>query len=88
MLGAFDSVSVIEGVDVDPLESSEWGEELAVVESTGSTDGVVSGSSHHGSLDGGFCLIFVVVVGQVSPDPERASIIWTFIVSNDNLLAY
>lgn len=58
------------------------------MESSSSADGVVSGSSHHGSLDHGFCLIFVVGVGEVAPDPEWTSIVGTLIVSNDELLAY
>lgn len=58
------------------------------MESARSTDGVVSWSSHHWRLDEGFCLILVVGVGKVFPDPERTSIVGTFIISNDKLLAY
>jgi len=58
------------------------------VESSGSTDRVVSGSSHHWGSNGGLCLIFVILVRGVAPDPERTGVVWAFIGSDNKLFAY
>lgn len=77
---------VVEGVDVDPLHGSEWRQQLAVVETSSLRDVVVHWSSHHWSLHHRLGLGSVVGVLHVGPDPEGASVVGSFILSDNELL--
>lgn len=74
-------------IDIDPLERSEWREELAVMETGSITNPVVSWGSHHWRLDKGLGLVVVVSVLQVLPDPEGASVEWTKIGTDSKFLS-
>jgi hypothetical protein len=84
----FDTISIKESVNVDPLESSEGTQKLAVVETSSGTDAIVSRSSHHGGVEDGLGLVSIVVVLEVLPDPKRASIIRSMVISNYEFFAY
>jgi hypothetical protein len=78
---------VIEGIDINPLHGSEWREDLAVVESSSGPDWIVGWGPHHWGLDHSLCLVSVVLILHIVPDPEWTSIVWTFVVANHEFLA-
>jgi len=47
---------------------------------------VVSWSRHVRSDDSGLCLVFVIRVGEVSPDPSWSNVHGTIVITEDKLL--
>lgn len=82
-----ETISVVEGVDVDPLDGSEWGQHFAVVESGSVGDEVIGWGSHHWGSDGLLCLGSIVLVAEILPNPEWTSIVWTFVCTHNHLLS-
>lgn len=56
------------------------------METSSATNEVVSWGSHHRSLDSDSLLVVTLSVLHVSPDPQRALVVGTKIVSSDVLL--
>jgi hypothetical protein len=76
----------LERVDVDPLESSVWGEEFAVVVTLNLDLPVVEWKSHGLRSDGGLSVVLVVFVGKVCPDPSWAGLSWSLVFSGHEFL--
>jgi len=86
VLTVLDRVMVKLWVVVDPLKCTEWRQEFAVVEASGCTNWIVSWGAHHWWLDHGLSFLVIVVILKIFPDPERASIEWSKIVTDHKLL--
>lgn len=86
-LSVLHSVLGVETVDVHPLHNMEWRENLAVVEASGGLNTVVDWSSHHGGLSGLLSLVAVLSVVHVSPDPQWSFVVWSLVVTKDELLS-
>jgi len=80
-----ESVLSVEGVAHHELKRLEGRQDFAVVEAGSSTDVVVSGSAHHGGRDSHSRVVLGLGVIHVSPNPKRAGVVGTLIVTGDHL---
>lgn len=90
LLGWLDALSatvIILGVNLNPLKSSVWADKFAVVVSLHLDLPVVDRCHHCWRSKQGFCLVVVVLVRQVIPDPQWPGVVGSQVVSNHKLLA-
>lgn len=84
--GCLHSVVGLQAIYVHPLQSSVGRQQFAVMESSSRLNKIISGGSHHRSFTSHSCLIFVLNIIHISPDPERTSIVRTLIISSNEFL--
>ena len=81
-----DAVELEKAVSVHPFESSEGREDLAVVETSGAANEIVSRCAHHRRLNRDSLLVIAYIVLHIVPDPQRTLVERTKIVTSDILL--
>lgn len=80
-----DAVFSVERVDHHPFKGFEGRQNFAVVEPTGSFDGVGSRSAHHGGLNGVSGVILSRSVLHISPNPKGSFVVRAHIVTSNHL---
>lgn len=83
----FTAVSIVKRVNVDPLDDLVWGKNFAIMEPLYLWLPVVGWCSHVWGVDKGLSLISIIGVFHVVPEPQWTSIVWSFILTNDEFLS-